>query len=106
MKHGWTILAGAGAGAGLMYLLDPNMGNRRRALMRDQFVGAASRADDAFGKTWRDARNRAQGLISEVRGASKRSRGDRPLDVLQDHWAPATRAMMGVLGGGLAAYGF
>ena len=30
------FLGGAAAGAGLMFFFDPNQGNRRRALLRDQ----------------------------------------------------------------------
>ena len=37
-----TMLAGAGLGAGLLYLLDPNAGARRRALARDQAAAAMS----------------------------------------------------------------
>ena len=49
-----TALAGAGLGAGLMYILDPQQGRRRRALMRDQFVHALHELDDAIGVLSRD----------------------------------------------------
>ena len=49
-----SVLVGAGAGAGLMYLLDPDLGNRRRALMRDQLVRAGHVTGDAVDVTSRD----------------------------------------------------
>ena len=59
-----SVLVGAGAGAGLMYLLDPDLGNRRRALMRDQLVRAGHVTGDAVDVTSRDVRNRARGAVA------------------------------------------
>ncbi len=50
-----------------MYLFDPDRGRRRRALLRDQLVSAASHLDDAFEATARDLIHRSQGLMAEVR---------------------------------------
>jgi hypothetical protein len=55
------------AGAATMYLFDPDRGRRRRALLRDQLVSAASQLDDAFEATARDVIHRTQGLMAEVR---------------------------------------
>lgn len=55
------------AGAAAMYLLDPDRGQRRRALMRDQLLSAASHLDDAIEATARDLIQRAQGLVAEAR---------------------------------------
>lgn len=63
---GLTLLAGMVIGAGLMYLFDPEQGGRRRALLRDQLVGLSSDAAGVLGKTARDLRNRAQGVIAET----------------------------------------
>ena len=41
MSHALSILAGVGMGAGLMYILDPQTGRRRRALARDKMANAA-----------------------------------------------------------------
>jgi hypothetical protein len=62
-----SLLVGAGAGAGLMYLLDPDQGNRRRALVRDQLVHAGHLTGDAVDATSRDVRNRARGVVAELR---------------------------------------
>lgn len=62
-----SLLVGAGAGAGLMYLLDPDQGNRRRALMRDRVTHARHLTEDAMDATSRDVRNRARGVVAELR---------------------------------------
>lgn len=53
---------GIGLGAGAMYLLDPAMGKRRRALLRDRLVHLRHAAGETAAKTGRDLRNRARGL--------------------------------------------
>jgi BON domain len=60
-----TIL-GAGVGAGLMFLMDPARGPRRRALVRDKFTRLAHKTRDAYGATQRDLGNRLGGVASEV----------------------------------------
>lgn len=55
-------LVGAGAGAALLYFLDPDRGARRRALVRDRAVSLLEDTQEGLGKVARDARNRAQGL--------------------------------------------
>jgi uncharacterized membrane protein len=61
-----TILAAASVGAALMYLLDPDRGNRRRALIRDRLVSTVRRAGDAAEVTARDVANRARGGLAEL----------------------------------------
>jgi hypothetical protein len=61
------VLTTVAAGAGLMYLLDPDGGRRRRALVRDQLVRAAHRTGDAVDATSRDVSNRARGVVAELR---------------------------------------
>jgi hypothetical protein len=36
-----TFIGGMGVGASLMYMLDPDRGSRRRALVRDKIISAA-----------------------------------------------------------------
>lgn len=78
-----SLLVGAGAGAGLMYLLDPDQGNRRRALVRDQLVHAGHLTGDAVDTTSRDVRNRARGVVAELRSRLS-PEGDVPDDRLRE----------------------
>jgi uncharacterized membrane protein len=54
----------AGLGAGLMYLLDPDRGRRRRATIRDKSSSLFHQTGWAAGKTWRDVSHRAQGAAA------------------------------------------
>jgi uncharacterized membrane protein len=188
MNRGLAMIVGAGVGAGLMYLYDPQMGRRRRALTRDKLLSLNHRIDDSVDVTTRDFTNRAVGLWAEMRscitsdGASNevlaervraqlgglvshpsaievwadqgrvtltgpvlrhevdhllkgvtsvrgvhavencldmhdesgnvpglqgqpaRRLSGRRLDVMQQHWSPTTRLLMGAAGGAMAAY--
>ncbi|WP_447980059.1 SRPBCC family protein [Candidatus Nitrospira bockiana] len=66
MNRVMLLLSGAGIGAGLMYILDPEGGNRRRALVRDKLSRAANVTGEALDTTWRDVRNRATGVTARV----------------------------------------
>ena len=61
------VLTTAAAGAGLMYLLDPDGGRRRRARVRDRLVRVAHRTGDAVDATSRDVGNRARGVVADLR---------------------------------------
>ncbi len=61
------ILLGAGLGAGLMYLLDPERGRRRRALLRDQLTRTTHRAMHRVNVAARDIGHRTAGLAAEAR---------------------------------------
>ena len=67
LAKGLLLLGGIGLGAALMYMLDPDKGRRRRALLRDQLTSASNRASKALGRTSRDLSNRAQGVVAEAR---------------------------------------
>jgi hypothetical protein len=104
MDRALTFLTGAGVGAGLMYVLDPQAGRRRRALARDQAVHLAHEARDAANVVARDMRNRAQGLAAgdlSVLAGGRRARQNP----LRGGWSPSARALMTLLGGGLFLYG-
>src|SRR5262249_32815230 len=72
----FVALAGAGLGAGLMYIFDPQQGRRRRALVRDEFVHALHELDDAIGVLSRDLSNRSRGAWSNVRSLPGRLTGE------------------------------
>jgi uncharacterized membrane protein len=60
-----SFLTGAAMGGGLMYLLDPDRGQRRRAVLRDKAVRGLHQLGDAADKGARDLRNRARGAVAE-----------------------------------------
>ena len=61
-----TLLVTVGLGAGLMYFFDPQQGNRRRALVRDQINRWISDLDYSIDKGRQDLRNRTRGVLSEM----------------------------------------
>jgi uncharacterized membrane protein len=62
-----AVMSGLGIGAGLMFLLDPERGNRRRSRMRDRLLRVLHQSGDAMGTTSRDLGHRAAGLAAETR---------------------------------------
>ena len=67
MNKGLTFGAGLGLGTGLMFLLDPARGRRRRALLRDKAVWAVRKTGDCVEVTARDVRNRTQGIVTDLK---------------------------------------
>jgi BON domain len=61
------ILAGAGVGAALAYMLDPQAGGRRRALVRDKMVRASRTTRDGVDAVARDMANRTRGIAAATR---------------------------------------
>ena len=81
MRKSVSTLGALGLGAGVAYLLDPDRGRRRRALMGEKaghFWRIASRSAD---RKTRDLTNRARGVISQVKRTGKDEVSD---DVLVD----------------------
>jgi uncharacterized membrane protein len=66
MKKATAVCGSLGLGAGLMYLFDPDRGNRRRAQMRNKVRHVANKTNDAIGKTSRDVANRVSGIVAEA----------------------------------------
>jgi gas vesicle protein len=62
---GWLI-GGMALGALTMYMMDPDRGNRRRALARDKIYSAAIKTRKCVNRTSRDWANRAQGLRAKA----------------------------------------
>jgi osmotically-inducible protein OsmY len=82
MDRRLAFFAGLGVGAGVMFLLDPDRGGRRRALIKDKAVSLSHTSKDALDKTARDLRNRATGVIAETK--ARFSDGHTPDEVLVD----------------------
>lgn len=61
-----TLLTSLGLGAGLMYFYDPQLGNRRRALVRDKINSLVNSVDDSVDVAMDDMRNRARGVLAEL----------------------------------------
>ena len=66
MNTGLTLGVGLGIGTGAMYLLDPDRGKRRRALLRDKFVWAQRKTAECIEVTSSDLSNRARGIASGI----------------------------------------
>ena len=59
-------LGGAALGALTMFLMDPDRGNRRRALAKDKAYSMAVRTRKQIDAKTRDLANRAKGLRAEA----------------------------------------
>ncbi len=67
MKPPKLLVAGLLLGAGLMYLLDPDRGFRRRSIARDRLGRARRRLEEGLSATARDVNNRSSGAFVELR---------------------------------------
>jgi hypothetical protein len=61
------FVSGLGAGAALMYFLDPDRGARRRALIRDKVTHWNHQLNDASRATTRDLGHRLEGAAARLR---------------------------------------
>lgn len=60
-------LAGLGAGAAVMYFMDPDRGRRRRALVRDKAVSAGNAFSETVNARSKDLANRSYGMAMEAK---------------------------------------
>ena len=97
-----SVGAGAGLGAGLMYLFDPEEGRRRRSLARDKAVHSLKKGSRVALRTSRDLGNRTKGLVAEA-GSRLRRRGRGR--TVSGRWSPTQRLLAGAVGLGLLARG-
>lgn len=67
MQKRTAIAAAIGAGAALMYFVDPQSGRRRRALMGNRITHTARLTRDAIGATGRDLVQRGGGTLTQLR---------------------------------------
>ena len=85
------LLGSVGLGAILMYIFDPGIGKRRRALIRDKMFRLAHRTADAIDATSHDLQNRILGLVAETRGLTAKK------EVGEDVLAQRVRSRLGFL---------
>lgn len=71
MQRRAAFMTGLGAGAALMFLIDPERGRRRRAVLRGKIVRGAHVAGDAAGTVSRDLRNRVAGAAAKLARATR-----------------------------------
>ncbi len=123
-----------GLGAGLMYLLDPQAGRKRRNDLRNQLDATKRRVQRGTDAVVRDATNRTHGMLVRtqqgIRSLRERIEGRRAPDAgdgadregfasaaagvareaaapwRRTRWSPAQRALAGAFGIGLATSGF
>jgi hypothetical protein len=81
MNKATALLAGIGLGGAMMYMLDPDQGNRRRSLVRNRVGHTWNGAGEFMGKAQRDLRNRARGVSS--RAASAFRHEEVPEEILE-----------------------
>ena len=66
MNKALLLSTGLGIGTAAMFLLDPDRGKRRRALVRDKFALATRKTGECMGVTARDLSNRTRGTIAAI----------------------------------------
>lgn len=66
MNKGLLFGAGLGLGTAAMFLLDPDRGKRRRALVGDKFASLTKMTGDCINITTHDVQNRTRGLIANI----------------------------------------
>jgi hypothetical protein len=89
--HSISLLSGLVLGAAAMYILDPDRGERRRALARDKAVHGARVLGMHADKRLRDLRNHAYGSVAEWRSTLR----DRVRELPDDVLAERVRAQIG-----------
>lgn len=67
-----VLFLGAGIGAGLMYLLDPHGGARRRSIIKDKVYSFGKDTVDGANRRSRDLMQRARGQQYELRHRGER----------------------------------
>ncbi len=72
MNKAWVFLTGIGAGAAIMYSLDPQTGRRRRSIARDKVVHAFKETGGSLSALSSDLANRAKGVYSEAASRVKK----------------------------------
>jgi osmotically-inducible protein OsmY len=98
MNKGVALIGGAGLGAALMYIFDPDRGKRRRALIRDKVEAAGNKLSDTADKMQRDLRNRAYGVVAEAKSLFRHD------EVTDDVLVDRVRSRLGRIPGHIGAF--
>jgi len=93
------VLGGIAAGAGLMYMLDPEGGRRRLGLAREQLARAQNKAGDALDEV------KSQLSASEPTDEMVASGEPRTTGFGQTSWGPTARVLASIGGALLGARG-
>jgi hypothetical protein len=72
MKRKWVLIGGAGVGATVMYLLDPDRGRRRRAMLRDKGLHGIRSTRRALSVFSRNVAHRSHGVFAKSKSAIAR----------------------------------
>ena len=67
-NRNFGLISALSLGAGLMYIFDPVIGRRRRAITRDKIIHLTHKTADAIDTSLRDLKNRGFGLVAATRG--------------------------------------
>jgi len=82
MSNNGKFIGGLLVGLGMAYLLDPERGANRRALVRDKATRVGTKLSEGVDEVARELRNRASGAAAELRSRVKQ--GDVGDENLQD----------------------
>ena len=97
MKGFLHSVAALAAGAAVMYYLDPQMGRRRRAMLRDDVHSGQRSAADFAGTQAKRAVGQARGLYASTRSQTSRAFGAGLEQVSDTVLAERVRAQLGRL---------
>jgi len=86
-----SFVGGTALGAGLMYILDPNRGNARRAKLREKAIRAVHVTQREANKQLRNAGNHLVGIMREVKSSIR----DRSSEISDDILLDRVRAQLG-----------
>ena len=71
MSNNGKFIGGLLVGLGMAYLLDPERGANRRALVRDKATRVGTKLSEGVDEVARELRNRASGAAAELRSRMK-----------------------------------
>jgi uncharacterized membrane protein len=104
------FLTTLGLGAGAMYFYDPELGERRRAMLRDQWTTLQGNMTDLWSAGTQDLQTRAQSFQFDMRArATGQTKSDGMAGVMSmgngAEWSPGARLLALSGGGAVTLYG-